>query len=554
MMSRRLCFRISMYVVILLAAGECYSRQGDEFEQRRSTSYDDLVVLFHDWRTFQKPKLVNGIPDYSVKAMAAQREGLVSYQKRLAAIDPTLWPIPQQVDYQLVRAEMNGLDFDHRVKRPWARSPSFYVMFYPSRSDQPLREGAHVDDTIELWTFLPLTEQHAASLAAHLQAVPKVLDQAKANLVENCHDLWVLGIRDMKQQSQELAAFATTNASSHPDLVPEVQRARDATDQFVVWLERELPSKTGPSGIGVDNYTWYLNNVQLVPYTWADELALLSSELARGEAALKLEEFHDRNLPPFKPIDTEQEYRKRFDAAVTEYMESLRSRDVLTIRNYMEPALRARDHFTPPDQYEFFNQVNDRDPSVMLAHDFHWWDLAQMESDPNPSPIRREALLYNIFDSRTEGFASAMEEMMLDAGLYDSHPRVRELIYAIVAERCAVALGDLRMASNELSIEQAVKLASSLTPHRWLSETSDGVWGADGEGLYLTQPTYGTSYTVGKIEILGLMGDRARELGDAFTLKRFLDEFTRSGLIPVSLIRWELTGQDDEIKRMASRR
>lgn len=553
-MSRWLCFRTSMCAVILLAVGACHSRQGDESEQRRSTRYDDLVAFFHDWRTFQKSKLANGIPDYSVKAMAAQREGLVDYQKRLAAIDPSLWPIPQQVDYQLVRAEMNGLDFDHRVKRPWARSPSFYVMFYPSRSDQPLREGAHVDGSIELWTFLPLTEQHVAALTARLQAIQKLLDQAKVNLVGNCHDLWVLGIRDMKQQSQELATFATTVANSNPDLVPDVQRAREATDQFVAWLERELPSKTGPSGIGVDNYTWYLNNVQLVPYTWADELALLNSELARAEAALKLEEFHDRNLPPLNPIDAEQEYRRRFDAAVADYMGSLRSRDLLTIRNYMEPALRARVHFTPPDQYEFFNQVNARDPIIMLAHDFHWWDLAQMESDPHPSPIRREALLYSIFDSRTEGFASAMEEMMLDAGLYDSHPRVRELIYAIVAERCAVALGDLRMASNELSIEQAVKLASSRTPRGWLGETSHNVWGADGEGLYLTQPTYGTSYTVGKIEVLGLMGDRARELGDAFTVKRFLDEFTGAGLIPVSLIRWELTGQDDEIKRMASRR
>ena len=65
------------------------------------------------------------------------------------------------------------------------------------------------------------------------------------------------------------------------------------------------------------------------------------------------------------------------------------------------------------------------------------------------------------------------------------------------------------------------------------------------------QPTYGTSYTVGKIQILGLLGDRARQLGDAFSLKRFLDEFTAARMVPVSLIRWELTGQADEITRMA---
>jgi len=234
-------------------------------------------------------------------------------------------------------------------------------------------------------------------------------------------------------------------------------------------------------------------------------------------------------------------------------MTGLRDRDVLTIRDYMEPALRLRGHYTPIDQFEFFNQVNARDPIIMLAHDFHWWDLAQKEHMPHASAIRRETLLYSIFDSRTEGFASAMEEILLEAGLFDTHPHVRELVYAIVAERCAVALGDLLMTSDDLTIDQSVKLASERTPHNWLSTDSRNVWGADGEGLYITQPTYGTSYTIGKIEILGLMGNRARQQRDAFTVKHFIDDFTSAGLIPVSLIRWELTGKDDEIKRMAAR-
>ena len=233
--------------------------------------------------------MVNGVPDYTASAMSAQHKALAGYQKRLAAIDPSGWPVAHRVDYELVKAEMNGLDFDHRVKRPWSRSPSFYIMFYPSRSDQPLREGAHVEGSIELWTFEPLTGDHVPKLAARLASVAPLLEQAKKNLTENCHDLWALGIREMKQQSTELAAFAKTVPGSNPDLVRPAQEARDATERFVDWLQRELPSRNGPSGIGVDNYTWYLNNVQLVPYTWSDELAMLNTELARADAALKLE-------------------------------------------------------------------------------------------------------------------------------------------------------------------------------------------------------------------------------------------------------------------------
>ncbi len=32
-------------------------------------------------------------------------------------------------------------------------------------------------------------------------------------------------------------------------------------------------------------------------------------------------------------------------------------------------------------------------------------------------------------------------------------------------------------------------------------------------------------------------------MGDAFTLRRFFDEFNAAGMMPVSLIYWQVTGQ-----------
>ena len=60
--------------------------------------------------------------------------------------------------------------------------------------------------------------------------------------------------------------------------------------------------------------------------------------------------------------------------------------------------------------------------------------------------------------------------------------------------------------------------------------------------LYLQQPAYGTSYVIGKMEIERLLADRATQLGDAFTMRDFMDEFDAAGLIPASLVRWELMG------------
>ncbi|HEX9580260.1 MAG TPA: hypothetical protein VF970_04065, partial [Gemmatimonadales bacterium] len=157
-----------------------------------SARYDDLVALFREWRAFQQPNMgSNGVPDYSPAAMDAQSRALGRYQERLSSINSSGWPLPQQVDHRLVAAEMNGLDFDHRVLRPWARNPAFYVQVFPSQSDVPAREGPHAAGAIELWTYrFPLDAQSAATLAAQLGTIPPMLTQARINLVEDARDLW----------------------------------------------------------------------------------------------------------------------------------------------------------------------------------------------------------------------------------------------------------------------------------------------------------------------------------------------------------------------------
>ena len=56
---------------------------------------------------------------------------------------------------------------------------------------------------------------------------------------------------------------------------------------------------------------------------------------------------------------------------------------------------------------------------------------------------------------------------------------------------------------------------------------------------------------MGKYQVEMFLAERARQLGDEFTVKRFFDEINGAGLIPMSLIRWELSGQMDEIIDMA---
>ena len=55
---------------------------------------------------------------------------------------------------------------------------------------------------------------------------------------------------------------------------------------------------------------------------------------------------------------------------------------------------------------------------------------------------------------------------------------------------------------------------------------------------------------MGKLQIDKLLSDRFHQLKDKFSLKEFHDQFLAAGTIPISLIRWEMTGYDDEVKHL----
>ena len=118
--------RLTVVFIGLLCFKFCYcSAEKNEADVVASSNYEDLVSLFNEFREFQEPKWVDGAPDFSAAAIEEQRRGLKEFQSRLAAINIDDWPVSQQVDYHLVRGEMNGMDFYQRVYKPWSCDPVF---------------------------------------------------------------------------------------------------------------------------------------------------------------------------------------------------------------------------------------------------------------------------------------------------------------------------------------------------------------------------------------------------------------------------------------------
>ena len=140
---------------------------------------------------------------------------------------------------------------------------------------------------------------------------------------------------------------------------------------------------------------------------------------------------------------------------------------------------------------------------------------------------------------------SLLAATLAGMGASVQQPLIRSLASSSPTVRAAAAraLGDLYMHANTFTMDQAIQYASDWTPRGWLPTDGNTVWFE--QHLYLQQPMYGTSYLVGKIQIEDLIARMARQQGDAFTLKGFMDAVDDAGMIPMALIAWELTGDDE---------
>ena len=523
-----------------------------------SPGHAQLVQLFADWRQFNHPQIVRGKPDYSAAAMTAKAKRLPDYRARLAAIDTAGWSATQRGDYRLVEAEMNGLDFFFRVLKPWARDPGFYQTIFAEMSDVPAHEGTFAEPNIDLHDFqYPLSKADDAKLTELLSAVPALLADARVNLAPSqAHDLWAYGDAALREQAEVLARLeagtltmndlsgkrrASLDGAS-PALRAAVRNARLATEDYARWIKAEAPKRTGPSGIGKENYNWYLKHVLLSPYDFDEQAALLQRELDRSLASLRLEEVRNRAVPPIAEISDPAAYARLGEARVDKLYRFLVDSGFIADRPYYRSALAGQlVGYTAPADRNFFTHITSLEPLPLLTHQTHWIELARLRHEPHPSPIRQQIALFNMFEDRSEGWATAMEEVLMHAGLYDDVPHGRELVWVMLANRAARGLASLRVQANEIGLDEAGKYHAEWTPRGW-SDASSRLVGFE-QLLYLRQPGYGPSYIIGKLQLDRLLAQashRAEREKRPFVFRDSVAAILNSGIVPPAIIEDEL--------------
>ena len=525
-----------------------FSTNNALFAQNKSKNYTTLVELFTQWRIFEQPPLLNGAPDYTVASFNRRQPNFIQLRKKLLSIDTVGWSIKEKVDWRIIWAEMNGYDFNVRILKPWQRDPAFYKSIYTERSDVPAHEGPTHHMVTDVWKYnFPLTANDRKVFISSLKGIAALNNQAKINLTGNAKELWIAGIRDIQTQSDDLAEIMTKpGCATDKELTQLLKEGIASTNDLVEWLEKQSVKKTGASGIGKENYNWYQKNVHLVPLTWDDQVLLLKRELTRSWAALKMEEHRNRKLPLLELANTPEANNILAEKSFKSLIQFLNTQEVLTIKPYFDSAIRAHKlGFFPTEKRNFFQITAAYDPRPLYSHFYHWFELASMDIEHNQNEIRRSPLLYNLFDTRNEGLATTVEETFMQAGLYDDNPRVKEIVYIMLAQRAARGLGSLYAHANMLTMEEAGKIHSNYTPRGWMKTEKKLLLFE--QHLFMRQPGYGSSYIVGKYLLENAMAEVAKRnelLNKAFSIKDFLDELNEIGCIPASLSAWEISGID----------
>ena len=112
------------------------------------------------------------------------------------------------------------------------------------------------------------------------------------------------------------------------------------------------------------------------------------------------------------------------------------------------------------------------------------------------------------------------------------------------------ALADLSFHANELDYAASGRFGVQATPYGWAARDTFALWDHDGARDTMWAPGVELAYSIGKVQFNKLLADRAHQLGDSFRMGSFMDAFLDAGLMPMSLIRWEMTGLTDEIERL----
>jgi uncharacterized protein (DUF885 family) len=525
-------------------------------------SLDKLANDFWAWRAKYAPftgddvnrmERPGGTRNWSQAGIDKQRKDLAEFETRWEKLDPTQWPIPQQVDYSLIGSALSRVRWELDINPRWKRDPNFYI-------------AQTLTAVVEALTVPgPYDAARSREILTRIENIPSILQQGTENLDKPPAPFATVAIgalENLRPRLREMAAALVTSTTlNEQELNSATNRAADALERFRERLREMLPSLPSDTAIGHDAYVFFLKNVALMPYSPEDLLAMGKQEWNRAVAFEAFEKNRNKNVPTLKAADNVDDWIKDAAAKELQIRKFLKDRGILTVPDWvqhytlrtMPEYLRAlqgfgeTDDFTSPSHLKenciryvtepsgnlgYFWQATAEDPRPITVHEGipgHYFQLCLSWKHENP--IRR-----HYYDSgANEGIGFYAEEMMLQAGLFDDSPHTREIIYNFMRLRALRVEVDVKLALGEFTLDQAAKYLQEKVPMDEQTARQEAIAFATGPGQAIT-------YQIGKLQILKFLADARVQHGDKFDLRTFHDFVWKNGNVPIALQEWELLG------------
>jgi uncharacterized protein (DUF885 family) len=537
-----------------IAAAESLEKLADDFWTWRA-KYAPFTG--DDVNRLERP---GGIRNWSRASINQRRNDLKQFETRWKNIDPSSWPVSQQVDYKLIGSALSRVRWELDKNPRWKRDPNFYI-------EQTLTALAEA-----LTIPAPYDEARSREILTRIENIPSIVQQGSQNLENPPAPFASVAIQNLDGIRERLRKMTSSLAAS-TTLKPEElnsasEQAADALEKLQQQLKEKLPTLPQQTALGRDAYVWFLRNIALMPFTPEELLAMARQEWNRAVAFEAYEKNRNKDVPPLKIASDINSWIK--DAAEKELQirKFLEERSILTVPDSVQhytlrptpEYLRAlgfteNDDFTSPSRLKenciryvpepseklgYFWRATAMDPRPITVHEGipgHYFQLCL--SWKHEDPIRR-----HYYDSgANEGIGFYAEEMMLQAGLFDGSPHTREIIYNFMRLRALRVEVDVKLALGEFTLEQAAKYLHDKVPMDEHTARQEAI-------AFSTSPGGAMTYQIGKLQILKFLADAHTRQGEKFNLRAFHDFVWKNDNVPIALQQWEYLGQSDNVPRI----
>lgn len=542
-----------------------------EKKRNQYTALQDLAQEFWIWRAQHMPlsyddiprleRPLGWVPDWSATAIEQRRLDLRQFQKKLKDIDPTTWPITQQVDYRLISSALARVTWELDVTRAQEVNADFYV-------HQTL--GA-----IFLLLLSPKTfdSTRCAEIVTRMRSIPATVEHAKQNLSQSAIRPFALAAIDkLKNVGEVLNKVANEllpvfGAGDKAQLEQSKDEAIISLEAFRDWLESRLSTMDEETAVGRSAYCFFLNDVALMPMSPEQLLDSAKQEWERSVTFEMFEQIRNEGIPQLPVFENQEAQIKREAELENDIRKFLEEKNILTIPSwvkhyhnlplppYLAPLtfMGVTDDLTsqtrldedgisyikvPSTNLDYFSLSIARDPRPLIVHEGVPGHYLQMVlSWAHENKIRR-----HYYDSgANEGIGFYAEELMMQFGLFDDSPKTREVMYSFLRLRAVRVEVDVKLALGVFSIEQAAEYLQEVAALDPATAWQEAVFFASSPGQAIT-------YQIGKLQIVKFLADAKRIKAADFDLRAFHDYLWLNGNVPIALLRWEYLELDDEIK------